>query len=188
MVTPQHDFRVSIVRVPPDAPLDTSIDVTLEHNIGTDMLYVQQGETLHIPLTLTQVDQGILVQFDFEAPLVGQCVRCLDDIHDTVRVHSAEIFFEPEHHHKLLDEGDEDIEDKPLIEGDFVDLEPVIVDALVPQIPYQPLCDENCQGLCPHCGIKLSEAEPGHHHDIIDPRFAQLAALLEKDNDEPKRP
>ncbi|MDB2202599.1 hypothetical protein PM080_23320, partial [Mycobacteroides abscessus subsp. abscessus] len=31
------------------------------------------------------------------------------------------------------------------------------------------------QGLCPDCGIALATAEPGHHHDKIDPRWAKLA-------------
>ncbi|HOW94423.1 MAG TPA: DUF177 domain-containing protein, partial [Mycolicibacterium fallax] len=32
-------------------------------------------------------------------------------------------------------------------------------------------------GLCPHCGIALATAEPDHHHEILDPRWAKLADL-----------
>ena len=51
-------------------------------------------------------------------------------------------------------------------------------------LPFAPLCSEDCPGLCPDCGVALATAEPGHHHDKIDPRWAKLTGLL----DDPARP
>ena len=45
-------------------------------------------------------------------------------------------------------------------------------------LPFSPLCTPDCPGLCPDCGVRLLDAEPDHHHDKIDPRWAKLSALL----------
>jgi uncharacterized protein len=64
-----------------------------------------------------------------------------------------------------------------VVQDDLVDLEPVIRDALVLELPFQPLCSDDCPGLCPECGASLKE-DPDHHHDAsIDPRWAGLASL-----------
>jgi len=37
--------------------------------------------------------------------------------------------------------------------GDFIDLTPIICEQIALQIPFKPLCSEECRGLCPHCGV-----------------------------------
>ena len=56
-----------------------------------------------------------------------------------------------------------------------------IVDGIGLTLPFSPLCTPDCLGLCPDCGIRLVEAEPDHHHDKIDPRWAKLAAMRPAD-------
>ena len=51
-----------------------------------------------------------------------------------------------------------------------------IADTLVEALPLQPLCREDCRGLCSQCGVDLNE-HPDHHHDVTDLRFAALAGL-----------
>ena len=60
---------------------------------------------------------------------------------------------------------------------DTIDLEQPIIDAVGLELPFSPVCQPDCPGLCPECGVQLA-AEPGHHHDPIDPRWAKLAAML----------
>ena len=75
------------------------------------------------------------------------------------------------------------------LEGDLIDLEPVLRDAVVPALPFQPVCREDCPGLCSECGALLAD-DPGHHHDASDIRWAALQGLAgsfkeqdgEKDN------
>ena len=49
-------------------------------------------------------------------------------------------------------------------------------------LPFSPLCGPDCEGLCPDCGIPMATAEPGHHHEKIDPRWAKLTSMLEPDD------
>jgi uncharacterized protein len=57
------------------------------------------------------------------------------------------------------------------------------VDAVGLELPFSPACRPDCPGLCPKCGVALATAEPDHHHDDIDPRWAKLATMLGSDID-----
>ena len=63
------------------------------------------------------------------------------------------------------------------LEGDLLDLEPLLRDAVVLALPFQPLCQDDCPGLCTECGARLAD-DPGHQHDEpVDPRWAALQGL-----------
>jgi uncharacterized protein len=48
---------------------------------------------------------------------------------------------------------------------------------VVLSLPFQPVCQDDCLGLCPQCGVRLLD-NPGHEHEApIDPRWAALAGL-----------
>jgi uncharacterized protein len=50
-------------------------------------------------------------------------------------------------------------------------------------LPFSPLCTDDCLGLCVDCGVRLADAEPGHGHEKIDPRWAKLTAMMPTDQD-----
>ena len=58
--------------------------------------------------------------------------------------------------------------------GDMLDLEPVVRDALVLDLPLSPLCREDCRGLCAGCGERLDDLPDDHSHTTTDPRWAAL--------------
>ena len=47
-----------------------------------------------------------------------------------------------------------------LLDGDLLDLEPALRDALVLELPLSPLCADDCPGLCSECGVRLADAPP----------------------------
>jgi uncharacterized protein len=64
-----------------------------------------------------------------------------------------------------------------MLEDDLLDLEPLLRDAVVLALPFQPLCEDDCPGLCPECGARLAE-DPDHTHEAaIDPRWGKLQHL-----------
>jgi len=65
-----------------------------------------------------------------------------------------------------------------------MDLEPPIRDAVVLDLPINPLCSEECLGLCPDCGQKWVDLPEDHQHEAIDARWAGLAGLDFKKSDE----
>lgn len=59
-------------------------------------------------------------------------------------------------------------------QDDTVDLDQIIFEQIVLQIPIKVLCKDSCKGLCPHCGINLNTASCNCHADFIDKRLAVL--------------
>ena len=64
-----------------------------------------------------------------------------------------------------------------------MNLEIPILDAIILALPVNPLCDEECMGLCPECGEKWESLPDDHSHSAVDARWAGLAQLLEKPAD-----
>ena len=69
------------------------------------------------------------------------------------------------------------------MEGDVMNLESPIRDAIVLALPSNPLCDDDCAGLCPECGSKWVELPENHAHEVLDARWASLAALASEEPD-----
>lgn len=153
------------------------LTVPAPEELGTAVLQVPTGSDVHLDLTLTAVSDGILVTGPVDVRLAGQCARCLDPIESGLTVELTELYYHPDVRARLIDDGDEDAEEYPVIDGDDLDLEPAVRDAVVLDLPFTPLCKPDCQGLCPVCGIRMEDAEEGHAHEDIDPRWAALAAL-----------
>lgn len=138
-----------------------------EH-LGIDMIGVPQGSDLALDLRLESVVEGVLVTGTAEADLVGQCSRCLTDIGDREIFDVQELYYWP---------GRDAEEDALFVEDETIDLEPSIRNAVVLDLPFSPLCKDDCLGLCLECGADLND-EPDHSHGPkTDPRWDQLANL-----------
>ncbi|MEU9981222.1 DUF177 domain-containing protein [Streptomyces sp. NPDC050856] len=166
-----------------EAPADLGLD---------GVIGVPEGSPVELELRLESVMEGVLVTGTARASAEGECVRCLEPLRREVVADFQEMFSYPDAddrgRSKQAEPGDdaEDEDVTPLEDGMF-DLEPVLRDAVVLALPMQPVCREDCAGLCPDCGISLND-DPDHHHDAVDIRWAALQGLAgslgtdEKDN------
>jgi uncharacterized protein len=159
----------------PGAMLEMQRTVPAPDDLGDiDLIAVPPGQPIELELRLESVMEGVLVTGSAHATATGACVRCLDPMTRHVGGHFQELFAYPDratHHHEVATEDDDD-EVYELV-GDLFDLEPVLRDAMVPAMPFQPVCRGDCPGLCSECGAHLAE-DPTHHHDQLDPRWAAL--------------
>ncbi len=151
----------------------TSVPAPAE--LGIEVLRVPEGSPVELDLRLEAVMEGVLITGTAHAALDGECVRCLIPLDDEIDVRFQELFVYHDHSH---DVADEDVEQETSrLEDDLVDLEPLLREAVVLALPFQPLCTEDCPGMCIECGVRLAE-DPEHAHDAaIDPRWAGLTAL-----------
>jgi uncharacterized protein len=139
--------------------------------LGTDVIRVPEGSDLELDLRLEAVMEGILVSGTIRGRAEGECVRCLDPVEDEIEADVQELFVYP----GRTPEGEDEDELRELVD-EMIDLEPVLYDTLVPALPFQPVCRDDCPGLCSECGARLAD-DPDHHHDVIDPRWSALTAL-----------
>lgn len=135
-----------------------------------DVIVVPVGAEVELDLLLESVVEGVLVTGTAEAPTTGTCSRCLDPIGGSVEIELTELFAYPD----STTEATTDEDEVGRLVDDRIDLEPIVRDAVVLALPQVPLCDEQCRGLCPECGGKWADLEPGHGHETIDPRWAAL--------------
>lgn len=170
---------VSIVDLPrtEGAEREFRMELPAPAECGVALMGVPQGEPIEVDLRLQSVSEGVLVLGDARATAVGQCARCLRDLTVTMDEAVTELVFYPESRQALLDEGDEEAEDMPLVVDDRIDLEPVIRDALILSMPLSPLCRPDCPGLCSECGEPWDELSADHKHEFLDPRFSALDTL-----------
>ena len=145
---------------------EKDLDIVVPDAFGNAVIGVPVGAPMHLDTRLESLHDGILVSVDIDVTAIGECVRCLIVVEQQLEVDLQELF---------AYSADEAFDYE--VENDTVDLEPVVRDAVVLALPFQPVCQEDCLGLCPQCGVRLLD-EPGHGHEAsIDPRWAALAGL-----------
>lgn len=142
-------------------------------DLGTDVIGVPSGTDLQLQLRLEAVMEGVLVSGAIRGRAAGECVRCLARVELPLEPDLQELYAYPD---RAAAAGGPDDEVREL-EGDLIDLEPALRDAVVTALPFRPVCREDCPGLCPECGVRLAD-HPGHQHESIDPRWAALRDLV----------
>jgi uncharacterized metal-binding protein YceD (DUF177 family) len=136
-----------------------------------ELIGVPEGAEVSLRLRLESVMEGVLVSGEVDAPLVGSCARCLEPIEDTLQLDVQELFAYSGSTTEATSEEDE----VRRVDGDFLDLEPMVRDAVVLALPLAPVCTDDCSGLCVDCGQRLDDLPPDHSHEVVDPRWAGLA-------------
>ena len=122
--------------------------------------------------TVTRTGEGIYLGGTLNSMLALNCMRCLIDLHHPIRFKLDELFYYPP---ETAPKGELFIG-----EDGFIDLAPLIRELGLLEVPIQPICKEDCHGLCVECGQNLNEAHCDCKADHIDPRMAALKQLLDK--------
>ena len=161
----------------------TSFTAPAPADLGIEVLHVPEGSPIDFELRLEAVMEGVLVSGSAKADLAGECARCLEPLRDEITVDVQELF--------VYEESDTapDAEDADVsrLVGDLLDLEPLLRDSVVLSLPFQPLCQDDCPGLCVECGARLADDPDHQHDDAIDPRWASLRTLADQTEEPPGR-
>ncbi len=114
--------------------------------------------------------ESVSVRFETKVVLGIPCSRCLDEV-------PYEIILKYEGESDFLHPSKED-DLAACIEEKELDLDMLVFDEIVPQLPSRVLCRENCKGLCPVCGTNLNEKECGCDRTVADPRMAAIQDIF----------
>jgi uncharacterized protein len=159
----------------PGSERKVSLTAPAPADLGIEVLHVPEGSPIEFAIRLEAVVEGVLVTGVAQAELAGECVRCLEQIDSEItgdfQVYDGE-------------DGDAEDDETRRLEGDLVDLEPLLRDAVVLALPFQPLCQDDCPGLCAECGVRLADDRDHRHEAAVDPRWAALQQLTPPDPDQ----
>ncbi len=132
--------------------------------------YRPEGDGVDAVLDVNGTTTGYALRLRFEAVLDGPCVRCLTASRHEIAIDAREI--------DQAGERDEELRSPYVREGELAAAR-WAMDAVVLELPAQPLCREDCKGLCPECGESLNDAPEGSHDHprAGDPRMAKRKDL-----------
>jgi len=119
---------------------------------------------------LSRTGQGIYIKGHLQGKLDLECVRCLSGYQQILNADIDVLFEYPpqktsDPHLSIADDA-------------ILDLNPILRENFLLDVPIQPLCEGDCTGLCAVCGEFITAEHQSHAEEDVDPRLAVLKTLL----------
>ncbi len=154
-----------------------SFEAILQKRLS-DLVTLASGSQADIDLART--GQNVSVSGKLNLLLKPRCARCNAAFELKLEIplthHLAPYFSNPSH----SDSDDEEIElssddlDFSFYHGEEIDLFELLAEEALLHQPITYLCQEDCRGLCPQCGINLNQASCRCHESLEGSPFAAL--------------
>jgi uncharacterized protein len=152
--------------------------VTGEIEIGEvelgDQPYAFLGPAV-FKVRLTNAGAGIVASGTAEAVVRTACVRCLCDFDMTYTGEVEAFYIFPGREDELSEEQEFEF----ISESLRVDIEPAVRQAMVVDLPFAPVHDPRCKGICPSCGLDRNTGECECEPVAVDSPFASLKGMLD---------
>ena len=168
MTNPRRPFRLNVGFI-------VHQEVGYKHEIPFEYEQLQVSDDLDLRhfeglATIGRTPQGLIVQADFTAVTTLECVRCLNDFEQTLNWNITELYAF----------NKKSVSESGLIMPDdaHIDLQPLIREYALLEIPIKPLCKPDCKGLCSVCGEDLNVKDCGHKDVAEESPFSALKDLL----------
>jgi uncharacterized protein len=134
----------------------------------------------HLVLDVRKDARKLRLTGRFETTLECACSRCLEPFAVPVSAAIDNLFL-PADQNTGGGEDEREIQEDDLGVGyyrdDQIDLGDVMREQCLLALPMKPLCREDCQGLCPVCGVNRNRGDCGGHDGWVDPRLEPLRRL-----------
>lgn len=126
---------------------------------------------------IKKAGQSVLITGKVETTLRLQCIRCLKEFS-----YPLSSTFELTLHPSKEAPSEEEVElasdemESSFFEGGEIHLSEVACEQIFLEIPYQPICQEDCKGLCSICGKDLNLSPCG----CLKEKFTSGFSVLQK--------
>lgn len=167
MTNLRHPLRLNIGFLI-NATIGTSRDFNFDYErmrLGDDLTvrnFFGEARFSHTP-------QGLFLQGEFKAETDLECVRCLEMFTQLLKWSVIDLYaFD---RRSMTDSG------LLVPEDGHIDLEPLLREYALLEVPISPVCKPDCKGLCPVCGENLNMIDCGHRSENDSP-FSVLKDLL----------
>ena len=128
------------------------------------------------PVQLTMSNLGVgkaLVEGSASVTLLMACDRCLEDVSVAM-----ELMFQREISSADAQESTVDDENQDVVEGGQLNVETLINNEILINLPDKVLCEEDCKGICKQCGQNLNKGDCGCDDFVPDPRMAAIKDIF----------
>ena len=153
----------------------------LESDLGTstevelDYPSVEIDDVSLTPLTgsfqIIRSSKGLYITGELYSSTETECARCLENVKLPLSIKIDDLFYYPA---STAPPGEFGVG-----KDGFVDLNPLVRQLSLLEIPMKPFCRSDCKGLCAHCGNNLNFDNCECETDNIDPRLESLRPLLD---------
>ena len=168
MTNPRKPFRFNVgFIIHEEVGYNHDFPFELEKVILSDDLELRQ---LSGNVNVGKTPQGLIAQGAFSAETTVTCARCLTNFVQELDWEFTELY--------AFDNRSTTDSDLLLPEDAHLDVEELLREYALLEIPINPICKPDCQGLCSECGQNLNEKDCGHRPDEPDSPFAKLKDML----------
>ncbi|MFL7871150.1 MAG: DUF177 domain-containing protein [Anaerolineales bacterium] len=170
MTNPRRPFRLNVGFI-------VHQEVGYKHEILFEYEKIQISDDLDLRhfegvANIGRTPQGLIVQADFSGEIRLECVRCLTEFERRLDWQMTELYA---FNKKSVSESG-----LILPEDAHIDLQPLIREYALLEIPINPICKPDCKGLCAVCGEDLNQGDCGHKSLTKESPFSALKNLLEE--------
>ena len=163
------------------------ISLPAPDGIGDSFSGIKAESDVNLNAIIESLEEGLLFTGILSARLTGECSRCAEPIDREITANATALFVDnpPEEKHsgnvEKNFEDEEESEDVYELRsgGAFLNVESLLRDCFVDSLPLQPLCREDCAGLCAECGESFDDGGE-HNHQTTDNRWDALKELRDK--------
>ena len=168
MTNPRRPFRLNVGFI-------VHQEVGYKHEFPFEYEQIQIADDLDLrhfqgTATIGRTPQGLIVQANFTAETTLECVRCLNDFDHNLEWEMTELYAFNE---KSVSESGLMLPDDA-----HIDLQPLIREYALLEVPIKPICKPDCKGLCSECGEDLNLTDCGHKEIAEESPFSALKDLL----------
>jgi uncharacterized protein len=127
---------------------------------------------------LARSGRGLVIGGTFAGDVPLICSRCLErfrfETQDRFDLYCEVGLPTPAGEERELDQDELDV---TYLEEGRINTDHLLRENILLSLPVQPLCREDCRGLCPQCGANLNLGSCGCQAPVVDPRLQILRKL-----------
>jgi uncharacterized protein len=131
-------------------------------------------DRIEVSCTVRRMKETVFIGGTAATTIEARCCRCLEMTHLPVSASFKYTYSPPPANPQEEWELNAEDLDFAYYEDDMIDLDDLIFEQIMLQMPIKPLCRETCSGLCPHCGINMNVTSCSCQAETFDERLAAL--------------
>lgn len=147
------------------------LEMTEFHSKAGDFQITEKSQ---VQLTMSNLGVGkALVEGTASVTLLMACDRCLEDVSVAMDLEFTRELSSTDVQDSTIDDENQDV-----VEGGQLNIETLINNEILINLPDKVLCNDNCKGICKQCGQNLNKGECGCDDFVPDPRMAAIKDIF----------